>query len=304
MLHIHEDEDDEDYDNFEDEDKIVIYMGILQSSITRPIVAFMQTIFTVQLSEAAKHDDFEMFEKCADEEAIDMNVTNAMDDRQTPLHYASRNGNDKMIEILLKKRAKVSAVTDTNHETALHLAANRGHEIVVRMLLQATRGEETKRYVDMKTKNEGWTALHFAAKAGYVGVMKILMRFGATYNLKGRDGKTPRQLSEDPMLKKFFDLVDQLFVRAKNGDTSLQKGLRDLQLDDLLAVGYVRDTVGQTLEKTAAGNGHLNVASTIARIVVDATPKLPEIRQGQDCDEAFYDVQRYQLIETLGRSST
>jgi len=56
-------------------------------------------------------------------------------EKATPLHYASGNGNAKLVYYLLEKGAKI--VPDDRNETALHWASLNGWSDVVRLLLQS-----------------------------------------------------------------------------------------------------------------------------------------------------------------------
>ncbi|KAH0556854.1 hypothetical protein GP486_005358, partial [Trichoglossum hirsutum] len=78
--------------------------------------------------------------------------------------------------------------------TALHLAAENGHEAVVRLLIEKgadVNAEKTYRW------NEGETALHLAAENGHEAVARLLTKKGADANAKkeeeGCSGKTALQ---------------------------------------------------------------------------------------------------------------
>ncbi|OCL01008.1 ankyrin, partial [Cenococcum geophilum 1.58] len=68
--------------------------------------------------------------------------------------------------------------------TALHYAAQKGHEAVVRLLLD--RGAN----IEAKCKFTDSTALHDAALYGHVAVTELLLDRGADTEARGVDGKT------------------------------------------------------------------------------------------------------------------
>ncbi len=64
-----------------------------------------------------------------------------------------------VLELIEKFKGK----TDNNGKTALHLAAEYGHEEAVRVLL------DNDAYIEAKD-SKGWTAIRLAAKEGWVKV--------------------------------------------------------------------------------------------------------------------------------------
>jgi hypothetical protein len=125
-------------------------------------------------------------------------------DEQTDLHYAARNGDEKMVGLLLhqggsgrrercgwtdgaplrglqRAKAVVRLLLDTRDmdgRTTLQVAAFDGNEAVVRLLLEkgaVVDAEDGKRR----------TALHKAARNGHESVVQLLLGKGAAIN--GRD---------------------------------------------------------------------------------------------------------------------
>ncbi|KAK3360939.1 ankyrin repeat-containing domain protein, partial [Lasiosphaeria ovina] len=54
---------------------------------------------------------------------------------RTPLSYAAENGRDKVVELLLERRAEIESRDRIFDQTPLSWAAEKGHEAVVRLLL-------------------------------------------------------------------------------------------------------------------------------------------------------------------------
>lgn len=76
----------------------------------------------------------------------------------------------------------------------------------------------------------GYTALHFAAKKGLVGMVKLLLRYGADVNATERDMKTPLHIAIDEgrFEETNLDIVNVLLrvgsdlaLKDRHGDTAL-----------------------------------------------------------------------------------
>src|SRR5690606_36330367 len=74
-----------------------------------------------------------------------------------PLNYAAANGDEKMVDLLLSKGANVDG-RNVQHQTALHWAAHKGHEPVLRRLLAANPDTSL-------TNSTGETALDVANRS-------------------------------------------------------------------------------------------------------------------------------------------
>ena len=111
----------------------------------------------------------------------------------TGLHGAAYLGCAEVVVALLETNTCDSQGTDFNGNTAIAWAARRGHEGVVRVLLE--RGD-----VDPNTANTtyGQTPLSLAAKSGHGGVMGILLeRNGIEPNKADKWGQTPLLLATE-----------------------------------------------------------------------------------------------------------
>ena len=97
--------------------------------------------------------------------------------RWTALHRAAENGHEKIVKFLMEKDCDVNLAT-TFGGTALHRAAKNGHTRIAALLLGYR-----KILVDVQD-NYGGTALHRAARDGHKMVAQLLLDNGANVNRK------------------------------------------------------------------------------------------------------------------------
>jgi len=100
--------------------------------------------------------------------------SDADNDMRTPLHVASENGDEKIVEILVNHNAHLKAMKDGI--TPIHVAVKKGYTEVVRKLL--SKYPDQVNTADMKGK----TPLHLAAR--YCGdhsniVTELLKRYAS-----------------------------------------------------------------------------------------------------------------------------
>ena len=110
------------------------------------------------------------------------------DDKETPLHSASRRGHADVARLLFEHGADAN-IQDGRERTPLHLASGIGHVEVARVLLE--HGADTK--VQNVT---GCGPLEWASSGGHVAVVRILLENGA--DAKAQDGQnyTPLHVAQ------------------------------------------------------------------------------------------------------------
>ena len=106
-----------------------------------------------------------------------MDVNAAQGDGMTALHWAARQGDVELAQMLLYAGANVKASTRIGGYTPIILAAQNGSAPMVDMLLKAGADPKTP------TSN-GTTPLMLAASAGYADTVKLLLEKGADPNAK------------------------------------------------------------------------------------------------------------------------
>lgn len=109
------------------------------------------------------------------------------EDGNYAIHHAVRNGNENMLRGLLDK-CWVN-FTGENRQTALHMAADRGREAMVQLLLR--KGADSGPIDDNRN-----TPLHLAAARADLGVARLLVNAGAPVRVKNNRGESPLDLAK------------------------------------------------------------------------------------------------------------
>ncbi|KAL8122246.1 ankyrin repeat-containing protein At5g02620-like [Apium graveolens] len=160
----------------------------------------------------------------------------------SPLHLAARGGNlSKVIDIL--QRFDANAITDLlskknqEGETALYVAAENGHALVV---------SEFLKHLDLQTAsiaaNNGYDPFHVAAKQGQLGVLEVLLQ--SFPNLVMTTDASNSTALHTAAAQGHIDVVNRLL----DADSNLAKIARNN---------------GKTILHTAARMGHLEVAKSL-----------------------------------------
>ena len=101
------------------------------------------------------------------------NTVLSIDGGKTALHLAAEHGHHVGLRIILEK-AQQAGLQDDAGRTALHLATRNGHVQVVQELLQLQ--SHTDMGLDVNTRDQnGMTALHIAAANGHQSIIGMLL---------------------------------------------------------------------------------------------------------------------------------
>ncbi|UYV70657.1 hypothetical protein LAZ67_8000182 [Cordylochernes scorpioides] len=104
----------------------------------------------------------------------------------TPLHLASRMGDERIVQVLISHGAKVNASIYQNM-APLHIASHGGHEDVVRILLENGASINANSIIG--------TPLHFSANNGHYNVVRVLLDYKAHINLIDSTNARPVELA-------------------------------------------------------------------------------------------------------------
>uniref|UniRef100_A0A5S6R4I2 ANK_REP_REGION domain-containing protein n=1 Tax=Trichuris muris TaxID=70415 RepID=A0A5S6R4I2_TRIMR len=129
-------------------------------------------------------------------------TTLANNNGQTALHYAASKNHADIVCALLENGAYAGA-KDKLGATALHRAASKGNSGVVEKLLA------NKDCLINSADSEGNTALHLACDEGRRQVAVMLVKEGATLDLKNKEEKTPLDLADVDLRKRLMLLTSK-----------------------------------------------------------------------------------------------
>ena len=129
----------------------------------------------------------------------------------SPLHAAAQFGLIKKIPRLIDMGFHIDSYTlyfGSIHQTALHLAAVKGHTEVVRKLLEL--GANPKAFMrELPFERAMITALHCAAKGNHLEVVKLLLAAGCSPFSQDTYGDSPLRYAATNNYPEIFDLFIQ-----------------------------------------------------------------------------------------------
>ena len=116
----------------------------------------------------------------------------------TALMLAAWKGHEAMVALLLEKGADVNLRGHEPHDVALMKAAAQGHEAVVALLLES--GAKLNLTTSCYGRSDGKTALTYAAAGGHEAVVALLLERGADLNLQTAATDGGRRGGDTPLM--------------------------------------------------------------------------------------------------------
>jgi ankyrin repeat protein len=98
-------------------------------------------------------------------------------DGKTALYLACCEGNIDAVEVLVQAGASLNEKNGPNEETALYIAAGKGHKAIVELLCVNNADKEVK-------DKDSWTPLFNACIRGHLEAAQVLIKAGASLNEK------------------------------------------------------------------------------------------------------------------------
>ncbi|XP_017781098.1 PREDICTED: integrin-linked protein kinase [Nicrophorus vespilloides] len=218
------------------------------------------------------------------------NDLNQGDDHNfSPLHWAAKQGQFKIAEMLLARGARVNA-TNRGDDIPLHLAAAHGHMDMVMLLL--------KHKADVNFTNEhGNSPLHYACFWGYNEIAEKLVFSGALVTVANKYGHTPLEKSKGMLSKRLQEIAiengqemkrikykDQSWLgyktRSRDATLSRYKGInvKDLYKKGKLASTPSGDSYRGVWQKNEIVFKILSIRKVTSRISRDFDEEFPKLR--------------------------
>ena len=172
-------------------------------------------------------------------------------DGYTPLHLAAARGHDECVEVLLQLDAPIMLMNAAG-KTALHLALKRGRTSIVRIFI--------KHVSVLATTKDGDTPLHIAAAIGHDECIEVLLQLHAPIMLMNAAGKTALHLvleGDRSSIMRIFIKHVSVLATTKDGDTPLHiaaAGGHDECVEALLQLDppiMLRNAAGKTARDIA-----------------------------------------------------
>ncbi|KAI0428933.1 ankyrin repeat-containing domain protein [Xylaria sp. FL1042] len=204
---------------------------------------------------------------------------------RTPLSYATANGHEAVVMLLLANRAVNSNSKDFNDRvdinatdsdygwTPLSWAAANGHDTVVRLLL-----DKVEVNTDPMDIEYGRTPLSWAAERGHKAVVEALLsKSGVNIDSKSKYGRTPLWFSKERGHEEIIELLlankaTPLWYAAEIGQEAIVRSLLNDGVDP-----NSKSSFGRTPLSYAAEKGH----EVIVRLLLENDKVSPDLK---DCE--------------------
>ena len=159
-----------------------------------------------------------------------MDVNTSDRDGDTLALIAARNGNNDLLDFLLRNRANVLKQNKYG-DSPIMAATMQGHADAVRRLLAA----------GADVHNKGWNALHYAAYSGHTEIARLLIEHMADLDARAPNGQTPLMLAASAgyldVVKLLVDNDADMDLEDADGHTAINLAERNGHAD---VVDYLR----------------------------------------------------------------
>ena len=186
---------------------------------------------------------------------------------QTPLHIATRSGQEQTVQLLIEKGASVNA-KDNGGWTPLYRAVESGNRNMVELLISngayvnATGGVEKGSLPGTQPRESGFTALHKAAAVGHMEICQLLIAKGAKLNSKDSTLGTPLHSAAEWGQQDIVQLLIEKGVNVNSRDNSLRTPLhRATSIGQTETVKFLITQNAETNAKDANGMTSLHIAA-------------------------------------------
>ena len=222
---------------------------------------------------------------CSCNEDLKYYVNPSNEAKQTPLHYAARNGHWPICRFIIEynvdndNNPNDNNPADNHGLTPIHLAAKNGHLTICELFIDYVEGISFGFGDDASIP----TPLHMAAANGHTSVCELLLENMRDKNPADVSFRTPLHLAaENGHLAVCELLIENVYegleddygqtpfqLAAQNGHLSVCQLFIDCSSEDKNPKGYK----GQTPLHFAAKHGQLEVCQLILKHVSDKNPK-------------------------------
>jgi len=174
------------------------------------------------MREAIGNNDIMLMSKLIDALANSQEFGDSIDMRLTPfgytaMHLACKHGQDKMVSLLLDRKASVHCLTQ-NRDSPLHLAVRSGHNMMrsVRALLHA------KADVNVRSRLTRRTALHWACITdGQLRAACAIANYTTSFDVPDCDGFTVVDYAKKNNLSDVLDVI--AYVQSEANQLAVKK---------------------------------------------------------------------------------
>ncbi|GFQ83742.1 ankyrin-1 [Trichonephila clavata] len=159
-------------------------------------------ILAQYLFKNVKEGNFEVVAQCISENTYIVNIKDK--NGYSLLHWATFK---QYLEIVRELLSVADArCTSNKGNTPLHIAASTGHTEIAEILIHSINENELQEFINAKTTSGGNTALHVAAKNNDLEMVRCLIKYGASCDVKNANNETPINLANNPTIRDLLSI--------------------------------------------------------------------------------------------------